>query len=129
VTTFDRSSKIYTVILFVVTTFIRALRLFRPLGKIVDGLLIASFIIHISLVLWSIYRDVLAAPHDSDSDSDTDSEHDGREYGEDIDMATNTDTSQSNANESPPLQPTPKQAMTFNTLSFSKALHWLSCPR
>lgn len=88
----------------------------------------ASFIIHISLVLWSIYRDVLAAPHDLDSDSDTDSEHDGKEYGEDIGMATNADTSQSNTNESPPLQPTPKQAMTFNTLSFSKALHWLSCP-
>ena len=108
-TTFDRSSKIYTVILFVVTTLICALGLFRPLGKFVDGLLVASFIIYISLVLWSIYRNVLAAPQDSDSDSDTDSEHDGGRYSEKIGAATNADTSQSNADESSPLLPTPNK--------------------
>jgi hypothetical protein len=107
VTTFDGSSKIYTVILFLVTMFICALGLFRVLGKIVGGLLIASFIVYISLVLWSIYRGVLVAPQASDSDSDTDSKHDGGEYGEEIGTATNADTSQSNADEPSPLLPTP----------------------
>jgi hypothetical protein len=65
--------------------------------KIVGGLLIASFIIYISLVLWSIYRGVLAAPQDSDSDSDTDSEDDGGEYSEEIGTATNADISLSPA--------------------------------
>lgn len=51
VTMFDRSSKICTVSLFVVTTFIRALGPFRLLGKIVGGLLMASFKIFISLIL------------------------------------------------------------------------------
>lgn len=39
VMTFDRSSKIYTVIHFVVRTFVCALGLFRLLGKIVEGFL------------------------------------------------------------------------------------------
>lgn len=120
VTTFDRSLKMYTVILFVVTTFIRARGLFRPLGKIVDGLLIASFIIYISLVLWSVYLDVLAAPHGSDSDSDTDSEHDGGEYSEEIGMTTNADTSQSNADESSPLLPTPNKPRRSILYHFAK---------
>jgi Ca2+/Na+ antiporter len=83
VTTFDRSSKIYTGILFVVTTVVCALGLFRLWGKVVGGLLIASFVIYVGFVCWSIYRGVLAAPEDSDSDSDSDadSEHNGEAIG------------------------------------------------
>ena len=102
VTTFDRSSKIYTGILFVVTTIVCALGLFHLLGKVVGGLLIASFVIYIGVVCWSIYRGVLAAPEDSDSDSDSDSDHDGGVTGEETAVSVNAEE----LDESSPLLPT-----------------------
>jgi len=91
VTTFDRSSTIYTGILFVVTTVVCALGLFHLLGKVAGGLLTASFVIYICLICWSIYRGVLAAPEDSDWDSDTDSEHDGGAIGQETAVPANGD--------------------------------------
>jgi Ca2+/Na+ antiporter len=107
VTTFDRSSKIYTGILFVVTTVVCALGLFRLLGKVAGGILIASFVVYIGLVCWSIYRGVLAAPEDSDSDadSDADSEHGGEATGPAAAVAVNAEES----DESSPLLPTPNK--------------------
>ena len=74
VTTFDRSSKLYTAILFSVTSIVSILAIVRSLTKPVGGVLVAAFAVYIALVCWSIYRGILAAPEDSDSDSDSDAE-------------------------------------------------------
>jgi Ca2+/Na+ antiporter len=107
VTTFDRSSKIYTGILFVVTTVVCALGLFRLLGKVAGGILIGSFVIYIGLICWSIYRGlyrgVLATPENSDSGSeiDTDSDHDGEASVQDSAVSVNAEE----LDESSPLLP------------------------
>lgn len=75
--TFDRSSKIYTAILFIVTSAVCALGLFHMLGQVAGGILVASFVIYIGLICWSIYRGVLAASDDFGLESDTILNHDG----------------------------------------------------
>jgi Ca2+/Na+ antiporter len=109
VTTFDGSSKVYTAILFVVTSVVCALALFRLLGKVTGGLLIVSFVIYVGLVSWSIYRGVLAAPEDSDSDSnsgsDANSEHDSEVIGPVAAVAADAEE----PNESSSLLPAPNK--------------------
>ena len=70
---FDRSSKIYTSILLLVTTVVECLMLFGAPNKIVGGLLVALFAIYVSSIAVVIYRGILAAPEDSD-ESDDDSQ-------------------------------------------------------
>jgi len=76
VTRFDNGSKLYSGILFVVTTGVAVLAYCHALGKIVAGILVGSFVVYLGLVCWSIYRGVLAAPEDSDSDTDSESADD-----------------------------------------------------
>lgn len=75
---FDRSSKLYTVINFLVTTVVSILSLTGHLQKPEGIILIITFVLYVALVCWSIYRGMLAPPEDSDSDSDTDSNSSGQ---------------------------------------------------
>lgn len=82
---FDRSSKLYTGILFVVTTVISLFALFDRLGREAGGVLVVAFMAYVGLIGWSVYRGVLVAPEDSDSDCgpDSDSSSNSQDY-EDI---------------------------------------------
>jgi Ca2+/Na+ antiporter len=75
---FDRSSKLYTGILFVVTTVVFLLAMLDRLGRGAGGVLVAAFAVYIGLIGQSIYRGVLVAPEDSHSDSESDRESDTR---------------------------------------------------
>jgi Ca2+/H+ antiporter len=85
------------------TTVVSTLGLFRLLGKVAGGLLIASFMIYIGLICWSIYRGVLAGPKDSDSDAN--SEHDDEVVGSAAAVAVDAEE----PSESSPLLPTPNK--------------------
>ncbi len=104
-TTFDRSSKIYTAFLFMVTTVVSALALFQVLGKIAGGILIGSFVVYLGLVCWSIYRGVLAAPEESDSDSDSESNNDEDTAAGSATIGPPREYISSEADESSPLLP------------------------
>ncbi|KXX73703.1 Sodium/calcium exchanger MaX1 [Madurella mycetomatis] len=76
---FDRSSKIYSSVLLIVTSlYLTLLATFKSIPVWVAGsLLIAAFIIYIVSVASLICRGTLAAPEgDSDSDSDSESDDD-----------------------------------------------------
>ncbi|KAM3086060.1 hypothetical protein ACMFMG_000196 [Clarireedia jacksonii] len=76
---FDRSSKIYTTILLILTTFYVAIfSIFRSFGRIGGAILIATFGIYVVSIAYAIYKGVVAAPED-DSDSDMDSSLDDGE--------------------------------------------------
>lgn len=68
--TFDRSAKIYSALLFLVTTIFTAVALTKNLGRTVGGIFIAAFAVYLVSIGYSIYRGVLDAPEDSDSDDD-----------------------------------------------------------
>lgn len=67
---FDRSAKIYSVLLHVVTTLFVLLAFFNQLNRIVGGILIATFVFYIVSILYAIYKGVASPPELSDSDSD-----------------------------------------------------------
>ncbi|KAH7386730.1 hypothetical protein DE146DRAFT_665514 [Phaeosphaeria sp. MPI-PUGE-AT-0046c] len=80
---FDRSSRVYSLVLLAITTF-TVLILYLPATYmwLAHGIiLVLLFAIYIASVGWAIARGVLAAPEDSDSDdsdsSNTGSEEDG----------------------------------------------------
>ena len=86
---FDRSSKIYTAILVVVTTAVSMLAWAGwPASKVLGGLLVAAFGVYVALVCWSIYRGVLAAPEDSDDDDDDDDDDESDSDSEQVDAIT-----------------------------------------
>ena len=70
---FDRSAKIYSVVLFAVTTLFVALTLLNFLNQIVGGVLIAIFAVYIASVICAIYKGVASPPELSDSDSNGES--------------------------------------------------------
>ncbi len=65
---FDRSSKIYTALLLVLTTVIVALASFGQTGRGVGVLLVGLFIVYVGSVAVAIYRGVVDPPEASDSD-------------------------------------------------------------
>lgn len=67
---FDRSAKIYSVLLLGVTTLFVLLAFFDQLNRIVGGILIAIFVFYIVSILYAIYQGVASPPELSDSDSD-----------------------------------------------------------
>jgi Ca2+/Na+ antiporter len=76
---FDRSARVYCLILLVITTLVvPAAYLSNGLvWQICGALLIALFVVYLVSVGWAISRSILAAPEDSDdedSDGDSDSE-------------------------------------------------------
>ncbi|KAJ5778499.1 hypothetical protein N7520_001745 [Penicillium odoratum] len=70
---FDRSAKIYSALLFVVTTLFVVLAFFNQLNQIVGGVLIAIFTLYILSIIYAIYKGVASPPELSDSDSDGES--------------------------------------------------------
>ncbi|KAJ8066187.1 hypothetical protein OCU04_005273 [Sclerotinia nivalis] len=74
--TFDKSSKIYTAILLVITTLFSIFVLFFEfMERMVGAMLIAAFGIYVASIAYAIYKGIMAAPEDdSDSDSDTSSD-------------------------------------------------------
>jgi Ca2+/Na+ antiporter len=68
---FDRSSRIYSLLLLVLTTFVTPITYFS--GKVIwlvcGAILIALFAIYIGSVGWAISKGTLTAPEDSDDDS------------------------------------------------------------
>lgn len=73
---FDRSSKIYTLLLLVLTTLIAGLSEFghRDGWRIAGGFVIGVFAVYIASIAWLIARGLVAAPELSDSESDSDSD-------------------------------------------------------
>lgn len=63
---FDRSAKIYSVLLFVVTTVFVALAFFNLLNQVVGGVLIAIFCLYMISIIYAIYRGVAEPPELSD---------------------------------------------------------------
>ena len=73
---FDRSAKIYSALLFVVTTLFVLLAFFHLLTRIVGGVLIAIFALYVVSVIYAIYKGVASPPELSDSDGESSSGHD-----------------------------------------------------
>ncbi|WEW58024.1 hypothetical protein PRK78_003491 [Emydomyces testavorans] len=73
---FDRSSRIYSLILLVLTTFVAPVSYFsrKTIWLACGSILIACFALYIASVGWAISRGSLTAPEDSDSDSDDSSD-------------------------------------------------------
>lgn len=70
---FDRSAKIYSALLFVVTTLFVVLAFFNQLNQIVSGVLIAIFALYIVSIIYAIYKGVASPLELSNSDSDGES--------------------------------------------------------
>ncbi|GAB1313101.1 hypothetical protein MFIFM68171_03311 [Madurella fahalii] len=92
-TEFDRSSKIYSSVLLVVTSlYLTLLATFKSIPMWVAGsLLVAAFVIYIASVASLIYRGTLTAP-ESDSDSDSDSGSESESESDDYDNDTGGDS-------------------------------------
>lgn len=70
---FDRSAKMYSAVLFCVTTLFVVLAFFNQLNQVTGGLLIALFTAYLVSIGYAIYKGVVEPPELSDSDSDSDS--------------------------------------------------------
>lgn len=73
---FDRSARIYSLVLLVLTTFVIPILYFptHVIWEVCGPVLIATFGIYLLLVGLAIGQGILTAPEDSDSDSDSDSD-------------------------------------------------------
>jgi Ca2+/Na+ antiporter len=71
---FDRSAKIYTTLLFVVSSAFTVVAGTRSLGRVVGVICIAVFAVYLVSIGYVIYKGFLSAPEDSDSDSDSNSD-------------------------------------------------------
>ncbi|KAJ5584557.1 uncharacterized protein N7459_004357 [Penicillium hispanicum] len=71
---FDRSAKVYSALLFVITTLFVVLAYFQQLNRVTGGILIALFALYILSIGYAIYRGISQPPQLSDSDSDSDEE-------------------------------------------------------
>ncbi|KLU90045.1 hypothetical protein MAPG_09011 [Magnaporthiopsis poae ATCC 64411] len=72
---FDRSARIYSLLLLVLTTLVAPVIYFRArvVWLVCGSALIGAFVVYILVAGAAIARGLLAAPEDSDSDSDSDS--------------------------------------------------------
>ncbi|KAI0529875.1 Sodium/calcium exchanger protein-domain-containing protein [Xylaria digitata] len=77
---FDRSSRIYSLLLLVLTTFVTPITYFtrETIWLVCGALLIAIFGVYVISVGFAISRGVLTAPEASDDDSSDDDSSDGR---------------------------------------------------
>ena len=72
---FARSSKIYTTLLLALTSaFVVFFVLFRWLGRIAGGILVAAFVVYVISIAYCIYKGMVSPPEDDDDDSDSDSD-------------------------------------------------------
>jgi Ca2+/Na+ antiporter len=78
--TFDQSARIYSALLFLVTTSFTAVALTKNMGRIAGGVFIGAFAIYLVSIGYVIYKGVLDAPEGSESDnSDDDGSSEGHE--------------------------------------------------
>jgi Ca2+/Na+ antiporter len=103
--TFDTSSRIYTALLFFVTSSIFGLALGKWLGKTTGIILVAMFVVYLASVSWWIYKGLLIIPEDLDSDSDGDS--DSSDNGDEASPAYDTRSYFSHTSETSPLLSVP----------------------
>ncbi|KAK7180316.1 hypothetical protein DPSP01_013566 [Paraphaeosphaeria sporulosa] len=83
---FDRSSRIYSLVLLVLTTFVAPITYFstRTIWLVCGSILIVFFAIYIGSVGWAISKGTLTAPEDSESDGSSDDESSDGESTTDI---------------------------------------------
>jgi len=75
---FDRSAKVYTALLFLVTSGFIVVAMTKKLGRLTRGIFIRVFVFYLVSVSYVIYKGLLNTPEDSDSDdSDDDGSSDG----------------------------------------------------
>ena len=77
---FDRSSKIYTLLLLLLTILIAGLTQFghHDMWRIVGGIAIGIFAVYVASIAWLITKGRITAPEASESDSDSASDSDNR---------------------------------------------------
>ena len=97
---FDRSAKLYSALLFLVTTLFVVLAFFNQLNRIVGGVLIAIFALYIVSIIYVIYKGVASPPELSDSDSDR--EYSDSDDGESVNHAIISENSPLIENEHAP---------------------------
>jgi len=104
---FDRSSKIYTLLLLLLTALIAGLSEFghHDMWRIVGAIAIGIFAVYIASIAWSITKGLVAAPELSDSDSD--SENDSSSDEEDIQSRQNANGSTERIATTTPAKPPP----------------------
>jgi Ca2+/Na+ antiporter len=75
---FDKSSRIYSALLLLVTTFVTPLTYFprKHLWIVCGSILLALFVLYVASVAWAIGRGKVTAPEGSDSDSSDDDSSD-----------------------------------------------------
>ena len=69
---FDRSAKIYTVLLFLVTSNFTVVALTKNLGRLAGGIFVGVFGLYLVSVGYVVYKGILSAPEASDSDDSDD---------------------------------------------------------
>ncbi|GLA34996.1 hypothetical protein AnigIFM63309_009183 [Aspergillus niger] len=99
---FDRSAKLYSALLFMVTTLFVVLAFFNQLNQIIGGVLIAIFGLYIVSIIYAIYKGVASPPELSDSDSDGESSDSEDGDGESVNQAPVSETSPLIENEHAP---------------------------
>lgn len=82
---FDRSAKIYSLLLLALTGFVTLLSLLGTRGtwKVFGAILLALFFVYFVSVAWAISHGAITAPELSDSDDDDDDDDDGDSGNED----------------------------------------------
>ena len=75
--TFDRSAKIYTALLFLVTTNFTVVALTKTLGRVAGGIFIGAFATYLVSIGYAIYKGVLNAPESSENDDSDDGSSEG----------------------------------------------------
>ncbi|KAI2790161.1 hypothetical protein POX_d05667 [Penicillium oxalicum] len=73
---FDQSAKIYSSVLFFITTIFVVLAYLNLLNAVTGGLFLGGFVLYIMSVGYAIYSGIAEAPQLSDSDSEGDSDSD-----------------------------------------------------
>ncbi|KAJ5224568.1 Sodium/calcium exchanger membrane region [Penicillium citrinum] len=112
---FDRSAKLYSTLLFVVTTLFVVLAFFNLLNQVVGGVLMAIFSLYIVSIIYAIYKGVASPPELSDSDSEGESSD--SEDGEFVNHAPVSETSPLIENDHEPSS-TDKESRRSRSLSY-----------
>lgn len=99
---FDQSARIYTSVLFGLTTVFTAVGLVRQLGRAVGGILIATFVVYVLSIGYAIYQGIVEPPVESDSESEDDDDSTIREGPENME--------EDSASENSPLVPATEMA-------------------
>ncbi|KAJ6126392.1 sodium/calcium transporter [Penicillium sp. IBT 18751x] len=113
---FGRSAKLYSALLFLVTSLFVVLAFFNQLNQTVGGVLIAIFALYVLSIIYAIYKGVASPPELSDSDSDR----------EDSDSDDDESVNHANISENSPLienEPTPSSTDKGSRRSRSLTYH------